>query len=250
MQPEAKSLKRDILVAGATLACCVGILLALLPLIVTPESDSQASVIGHSVNGRPIICRSFGNGQGGVLFLASIHGSEGAGTPLLGALENHLAENPEIWSGDNVMSIAVANPDGLLSKSRLNSRGVDLNRNFPADNRENRKRYGLDPLSEPESVALHRLIEQRQPRVIVSVHQPLACIDYDGPSETLGLAERMAEQCQLPVKKLGSRPGSLGAWFGETLGRPIITFELPRFTVHDEDKLWQRYGAALLEALE
>lgn len=238
--------------AAATLTGCVALILATLAwLVVTPElGEGTGSVFGHSVNGQPLVCRTFGTEKGGVLFLASIHGSEGAGTPLLRALERYLTENPDLWHGDTVISVAVTNPDGLAVKSRLNARGVDLNRNFPADNRKSRDRYGRSPLSEPESQALHRLIVKHQPRVIVSIHQPLTCIDYDGPIETIALADKMAELSRLPVNKLGARPGSLGAWFGETLDRPIITFELPRFTLHDEDKLWQRYGAALLAALD
>ncbi len=205
-------------------------------------------VIGQSVEGRDITCVSFGEGMGGVLFLASIHGSEGAGTPLLEGLIAHLSERTDL-SGP-IIVVANANPDGLIRKQRLNTNGVDLNRNFPAANRRNRERFGDEALSEPESRALHALIEARQPLVIVSVHQPIACVDYDGPPAAAALAERMAELCQLPVKKLGSRPGSLGAYFGETLGRPIITLELPTLASHDPGKLWARYGEALLSALE
>lgn len=81
--------------------------------------------------------------------------------------------------------------------------------------------------------------------VIVSLHQPIACIDYDGPPEAAELAGRMSKACGLPVKKLGLRPGSLGAWFGEGLGRPILTVELPGDAAPDPDRLWETYGAAL-----
>lgn len=148
-----------------------------------------------------------------------------------------------------ILIVPVANPDGHSVKRRLNRNGVDLNRNFPADNRRNQKRYGDQALSEPESRALHGLIEAQQSDVMVSIHQPVTCVDYDGPESAKILAKRMADACNLPLKKLGSRPGSLGAYFGETLRRPIITLELPPLTPKDPSKLYARYGEALWEAV-
>ena len=40
------------------------------------------ATIGYSVEGRPILCHEFGNGGPTILIKASIHGTEGAGTPL------------------------------------------------------------------------------------------------------------------------------------------------------------------------
>ena len=83
---------------------------------------------------------------------------------------------------------------------------------------------------------------------MVSIHQPLACLDYDGPTEAL--ARAMARECELPVRKLGSRPGSLGSWVGLTFGRPIVTVELPAGAHRlPEDELWRRYGRMLLTAV-
>ena len=205
--------------------------------------------IGQSLEGLPIHCLERGSGPGGVLFIASIHGSEGAGTPLMEAFADHVRQQPSIARDSRILIVPVANPDGLGLKKRLNRNGVDLNRNFPADNRRNRKRFGDQALSEPESRALYELIDTNQPDVIVSIHQPVTCVDYDGPGSAEILARRMAEACNLPLKKLGSRPGSLGAYFGETLGRPIITLELPPLTPVDPAKLYARYGDALWEAV-
>ncbi len=209
----------------------------------TPERPRATFEIGQSVDGTPIICHRLGSKQpGAALFIASIHGSEGAGTPLL---EAYLDQWGTHDGAPPVLVVPIANPDGLATSKRLNRRRVDLNRNFPADNREDKRRYGEEALSEPESLALYELIQREQPRLIVSIHQPVACVDYDGPPETEMLAEAMAEACRLPVKKLGSRPGSLGAYFGETLKRPIITFELPPLASTDPATLWKRYGEAL-----
>jgi protein MpaA len=85
------------------------------------------------------------------------------------------------------------------------------------------------------------------PNRVVSIHQPIACIDYDGPAAELAAA--MATGCPLPVKQLGSRPGSLGSFVGTTLERPIITWELPEDAPTDANKLWTTYGKALIAAL-
>lgn len=230
-------------------ATLLGLLLICLHQAILRPPLSERFEIGRSIEGRTIACQRFGHGQQGILFISSIHGSEGAGTPLAHALAKQLKASPKLAQEAPVLIVANANPDGLATKGRLNKNGVDLNRNFPADNRRNRKRYGNQALSEPESQALFDLIEQEQPAVIISIHQPVACVDYDGPPITEELATRMAKACRLPVKKLGSRPGSLGAYFGETLGRPIITFELPPLAPHDPIKLWARYGDAMLEAI-
>ena len=124
---------------------------------------------------------------------------------------------------------------------------MDLNRNFPAGNREDKARFGRTALSEPESQALHGYILQEMPDLIVAIHQPLACVDYDGPAPAPALAARLAGTTGLPVNKLGARPGSLGAWFGETLGRPFVTLELPRTLTDFPDKLWSDYGPGLVD---
>ena len=137
-----------------------------------------------------------------------------------------------------------------MLQTRENVNKVDLNRNFPAANRINISQYGEHALTEPESIALKQIIETDQPARVVSIHQPLSCIDYDGPDSALSIAENMAKVCKLPVNKLGARPGSLGAYMGETLGIPLITLELratdSRLTA---DQLWDNYGRALLAAI-
>jgi len=233
----------------AAIVAGVVLLAALVWIFLWQRGREETGVAGHSVEGRPLPYTVHGNGPRVVLFMASIHGSEGAGTPLLEEMARQLRKNPDALRGATAILLPVANPDGLARGDRLNTHGVDLNRNFPADNRRDTERFGLAPLSEPESRALHSLILARQPQVIVSIHQPLHCVDWDGPPETLDLALRLANGCGLPVKKLGARPGSLGAWFGEVLGRPILTLELPRHAPGDAAALWKQYGQGLLAVL-
>lgn len=208
-------------------------------------------VLGESVQGRLISCSILGQGDETVFIFAAIHGDEPAGTPLVHQLASYLETRPDLVRDRRIILMAVANPDGLAANSRSNSRNVDLNRNFPAGNFRAGRSNGSTALSEPESEILCRLLDKYRPDRIVSIHQPNSlkpCIDYDGPSK--GLAEAMADQCDLPIIKLGSRPGSLGSYAGLTLGLPIITLELPR-TPQDSDGevLWDRYGRMMLAAI-
>jgi protein MpaA len=205
-------------------------------------------VLGHSVQGRPITARVLGDGPDTTLFIATIHGNEAVGTPLMGVLADHLADHPELLQSRRVVIMAVANPDGMALRTRGNVRGVDLNRNFQARNRVNNATNGLGALSEPESKAIHAAIEQFNPDRIISLHQPLNCIDYDGPAKALAI--RMATYCPLPVKKLGARPGSLGSYTGEELGIPTITMEFPAAASRlAKEALWGQYGQAVLSAV-
>lgn len=210
---------------------------------------AEKFVAGKSVGGRPIHCEVFGDGPDVLMIIATIHGNEAAGTPLVTAFEEWLAANPEELEGRRVVIIPVANPDGFAADERFNSRGVDLNRNFPAGNWQQAevKMHGDTPLSEPESRVLMQLVCRYFPDRIVSIHQPVNCVDYDGPAKEL--AEVMAAACPLPVKQLGGRPGSLGSFVGVTLGKPIITWELPEDAGMDSKELWDVYGEALIAAL-
>lgn len=213
-----------------------------------PVFAYRVEIIGRSANGRSIPCRILGNGPDVTLILATIHGDESAGTPLVERLHVHLRDNPWLLKDRTVLLVPVANPDGRSDKTRFNANGVDLNRNFPTENFRPSTRHGAEPLSEPEALALHELIDQRPPHRIVSIHQPVRCIDYDGPA--LALAETMAAECDLPVRKLGAKPGSLGSYAGETLGIPIVTVELPGSASQlRQDELWQRYGSILVAAI-
>jgi len=210
--------------------------------------SAQYRIVGTSVQQRPIMCLVLGDGSDVTLIMATIHGNEAAGTPLVRRLAWYLRQRPQMLAGRKVVLMAVANPDGMANGRRYNAKGVDLNRNFEAANRVNSKQTGLTALSEPEARSIRQVIMQYKPDRIVSIHQPLNCIDYDGPGRML--ADRMGQYCALPVKKLGARPGSLGSYAGVTLGIPIITFEMLQADSQlDSETLWQKYGRALLAAI-
>lgn len=213
----------------------------------------RAEIIGRSVQDREIESLTVGEGPVVVMFIATIHGDEAAGTPLLERLAREAAADPPWMRSRTLVIVPLANPDGFAFQKRNNARGIDLNRNFPAASFTSKRRHGSEPLSEPESIALHAAILQHRPGRIVSIHQPLTCIDYDG--DGAALAEAMAAAIEpahrLKVDKLGAMPGSLGSFAGEDLGIPIITVEFEG-TAHrlTSDELWARYSRMLIAAAE
>ncbi|MBI4878380.1 MAG: DUF2817 domain-containing protein [Planctomycetes bacterium] len=205
---------------------------------------------GRSAAGAPLQARMFGQpaSSPAVFFLASIHGDEPAGTPLLERLSDHLSRHPEVVGQRCIVLVPVANPDGLARGTRANRNGVDLNRNFPAPNFRPSRTHGGSPLCEPESQALFSLIRAIDPGRVVSIHMAAARIDFDGPAAEL--AESMGQASGLPVKRMGARPGSLGSYVGVQLGVPIVTVELrPSDRESPPEALWLRYGDMLLTAV-
>ena len=136
--------------------------------------------------------------------------------------------------------VPILNPDGVFSRapSRVNARGVDLNRNFPTPNWQRdakvywEKRTGKDPrrwpgpkpLSEPESRFLHDEMQGFKPHLIVSIHAPYGVLDFDGPSVPPSRLGR------LYLDQVGVFPGSLGNYGGVHKGVPVVTIELPHAT--------------------
>ena len=213
------------------------------PVIVTSPVAAVAEY-GRSVQGLPIYGYTFGTGPDTVLIIGAIHGNEPAGKTLLAALIQDLQRNRKVPKKLRILILPVCNPDGLDNNTRRNASGIDLNRNFPAGNRINNSKNGLHALSEPESRLLYDLIVTEKPSRILSVHQPYGCIDYDGPAASL--ARKMGWYSRLPVRRVGSLPGSLGSWAGETMHIPIITLELTEGDSQlSSRQLWEKYALTL-----
>ena len=168
-----------------------------------------------------------------VLVVGAMHGDELTSASLalhwIGLAEK--ARQPVHWR-----FIPVLNPDGLLARrpTRVNARGVDLNRNFNTPGWERDAPYywekrtrkdprrwpGPTPLSEPESRFLHEQMAQFRPQLVVSIHAPYGVLDFDGPHEPpLRLGH-------LRLDQVGVFPGSLGHYGGVQQGMPVVTIEL------------------------
>lgn len=195
-----------------------------------------------SVRGQPILYRDYiartppqGEKPYRVLLLGGIHGDELSAVSIVFDWMQRL--DTEKYQQFEWRVMPCLNPDGVLASpsTRVNARGVDLNRNFPTLDwksdalrywtvkaRKDPRRYpGTKALSEPESRGLLQMIKEFQPDVIVSVHAPYGVLDFDGPQKP------PKQFGYLYLQLLGTYPGSLGNYAGMNLSVPVITLELP-----------------------
>lgn len=192
------------------------------------------TIYGRSVLGLPLeVWRPTGECR--LLVFAAIHGEEPETTYALSRALRQLSEPPE-----HCAVVLAANPDGLTRGTRGNARGVDLNRNFPSEDWQPRPvthrstiedvsdillSSGEAAASEPETRALLSLIRELEPRAVIALHAPLACIDDANVS---ALGRRLAQRTGMPlVRDVGyPTPGSFGSW-GSDHGVPVVTYEFP-----------------------
>lgn len=246
--PAAPVVSEAAAVAMAEQACKP--LLPRLPTINAAQC-AQARLVesgAHSFNGLPLYWRDVLPAAAGtpgamageplhVLVVGAIHGDEPTSASLalrwIQFAESHAqpTRRPVHWR-----FIPVLNPDGMLAKkaTRVNARGVDLNRNFPTPGwerdapvywekrtRKDPRRWpGPEPLSEPESQFLHAQMAQFEPDLVVSIHAPYGVLDFDGPQPPPSRLGR------LRLDQLGVFPGSLGHYGSVHLGLPVVTIEL------------------------
>ncbi len=159
---------------------CLIITMLLLMLPVQSASAEQApagleaSVIGYSVQGRPILVYRLGWGTRSIVITGAIHGNETNTADLSDRLLTHFAANQHLLPPDtSLYIIPVLNPDGFSAGSRYNANNVDLNRNWDsgdwqADTRDASGTIvgggGSAPFSEPESAAFAGWLLELQSR--------------------------------------------------------------------------------------
>jgi murein endopeptidase len=189
--------------------------------------DPQRRVrIGRSTRGRPVIALRAGDTASPerALVVGCIHGNECAGTAVTHILAGS-APPVDLWVVPNL------NPDGFALGRRQNARGVDLNRNFPAEWRAGGRPWdaeypGPRPLSEPETRAAARLIRRIEPAVTIWFHQPQALVRAWGPS--MPAARRYARLAGMRFRAIRWPRGTAPNWQNHRfLGTSSFVVELP-----------------------
>ena len=166
-------------------------------------------VIGYSVEGRPIDLYTFGQGEVHYLIVAGIHGGyEGNTVDLANQLLVYLNSHADaVPSGDTLYVIPDMNPDGVArgrnAGARVNSNGVDLNRNFPSRNwvpdwdhsncwNERPTTGGVARGSEPETRAVATFILNHRIEAMISYHSAALGV-FPGGDPWQPASERLGE---------------------------------------------------------
>lgn len=158
-----------------------------------------------------------------VFVIGVFHGDEPQGDYLINKYLGRVSKT-------NLLMIPCYNKSGFASGTRVNSRGVDLNRNFPTKNWESGNigdYFGGDtPASETETQDLIEIINKYKPKAILTLHAPYKVVNYDGDGKEL--AEKISKIIGYPVSSdIGyPTPGSFGTWAGLENDIPVITLEL------------------------
>lgn len=187
-----------------------------------------------------------------LFFIGGIHGDEPEGIFLTHALLEWLKTHHKIIQNEWIL-IPCLNVDGAARNSRTNSRGVDLNRNFPSQDwnpqyKEERYFPGREKASEAEVQALCYLIQDLQPHLILHFHSWQPAIILSGPPQHPAAFE-LSNCSQYPLQiDIGyPTPGSLGQWAGFDLGLPVICIEEREGA--NKNETWTRFGPGLQKIL-
>ncbi len=219
-------------------------------------SSAVGSTIGWSVEGRPIQVVRFGEGAAARLIVAGIHGGSEANTTAL-ALEliEFLSSHPDaVPKGISLYILPLLNPDGAARaagpEGRINARGVDLNRNWPALWQPEWNRSGCwslgptsagsGPASEPETMSLVQFISAVKVEALISYHSAALGIFAGGqPPEarSLRLAESLAGVSDYPYPPIDTGcafTGQLIDWAADN-GIAAVDIELHNHRDTDVD---------------
>ena len=208
-------------------------------------------IFGHTTMNRAIVAHRFENQGPEVLVLGGVHGNETEGVTLALALLDQalLGFNLRL----NLTIVPMLNLDGVLAGTRLNGRGVDLNRNLPTRDwtaQVLNPRYPPGPAaaSEPENQALLNWLKHCPPTMIFNLHSWHPVLNVNGDCQAQ--AEVLQRWLGYTItKEIGySTPGCLGTYCGLERNMPTLTYEIERGLPAED--IVRLHTPALWEALK
>jgi hypothetical protein len=206
-------------------------------------------------------------GHNPILIMGGIHGDEPEGVRLARDLLQWLKSHSELSQPVNQpinqktnqlvpwILLPCLNVDGFANGTRVNARGVDLNRNYPSkdwssDAKAERYFPGTGPGSEVEIQGVVELIETYRPRLLIHCHSWQPCIVATGEpgrrdADRLGKSSgyRVMEDIGYPTTGSLSRFG----WHDKQI--PVICIEEVD-GLADLSAIWPRFAAGFREIFE
>jgi protein MpaA len=188
-------------------------------------------VLGNTALGLPIPAYRWESGGPEVLILGGVHGDETEGVVCGYGLLGELSRDCSLKL--NLTLVPAFNLDGVLTRSRLNGNGVDLNRNLPSNDwnpQAFNERYPPGPhaCSEPENQALVAYLERHKPRFVLSLHswKPMLNVNGDCGPEAQAIHALTGYSIEPTIGY--PTPGSLGTYAGIERDMPTLTYEIER----------------------
>lgn len=195
----------------------------------------------ESAERRPIETATFGKGPQHIAVISSLSGNSETTVSLVEKLAGIFAHDDLMPVQLSVLVVRSPNPDGHAERTLTNSRGVDLNRNFPSTRftANPRRETGEKPGSEPETRALVQLLNQFQPSLVVHVVESRSSRGTVR-SDDLVPRELLPQFDSAPYDKV-YKTGSLAGYVHETMKCSVVELELPvdSTVVKEEDALLQ-----------
>jgi len=205
----------------------------------------------QSAQRRPIETLLFGTGERRILVLASLHGDEPQSVGLVEELAQHLRSNPDAVAGLKVLLVHAPNPDGLVGRTSVNSRGVDLNRNFPGQNwaKTPDSSSGARAASEQETQVLVRVTTEFRPQLVIHLKDSRDKGRVNAEGSCRELADSFARQTRFDaLRDAGAKTsGSFENFAWSKLNCPTLTVLFP--LEKDDPTAWQKNGPAILGLL-
>jgi protein MpaA len=185
-----------------------------------------------------------------ILILGGVHGNEIEGTTLAFGLLREFSTSFNFKM--NLTLVPAFNLDGVISQTRVNGNGVDLNRNLPTQD-WNPKAFdikyppGPSAGSESENKSLISFLEAEKPQFIISLHSWHPLLNVNG--NCINEAQAISSLTGYEIKEeIGyPTPGCLGTYAGLERNMPTLTYEIERGLALD--KVLSLHTPAIMAAL-
>lgn len=199
--------------------------------------------IGTSVRGKPLEALTLGNGPKRIYIIGGIHGDEPEGPAVAARLPAALLSDFVSEAGERITLRIVRdmNPDGTSSGVRGNTRGIDLNRNWPSRDYRAEKLPGAGSgrraASELEVATIQADLAAFKPDVVIVFgtastgrgpevscvgRSPVAAYDFSGGARAADPRWRVLRDPRHIV------PGSVESYVGNDLGKSVLAIDFKR----------------------
>ena len=230
------------------------------PILKRINTNNQLSIVGKSVQGRPIYKYVIGTGKIRIYLWSQMHGNESTTTKALFDFLNLLHSGSdlakELLSSFSFCCLPMLNPDGATLYTRANANEIDLNRDS-------------QDLTQPESRILRAVFEEFKPDFCYNLHDQrtiFGVADTGKPATVSFLAPSYNEEREINDSRQKAInliagmnavlqdfiPGQIGRFddsfnincIGDTfqyLGVPTILFEAGHFPGDYQREITRKY---------